>query len=100
MYNLDEAENILKFQIKHTNTYLKINNGLFEESILKKLLKKVGTIKKYYSELIKGDHKEKLNNFLESMKSNSKIKDFEEKLISFMIIASEEIYYKLQELFK
>lgn len=94
MYNLDEAENILKFQIKHTNSYLKINNDLFDGNILKKLHKKVETINKYYSEFMNGDHKEKLKNFLESMKNNSKIKYFDEKLISFMIIASEEIYYQ------
>jgi preprotein translocase subunit SecA len=92
-FNIKDAEVFLEFEIYHINKNLKINNQLFNPKITKKLLKKIKRIKKYYSRFIKEDHKEKLKNFLEAIKINTqKEEDFDEKLISFMIIANEEIY--------
>ena len=93
-FNADDIRQILG-EIKHINKYLKINEDLYEKKTTDKLLQKVETIKQYYSGLIRIDHKEKLKIFLEAIKSNSIVeKDFDEKLIAFMIIASEEIYYQ------
>ena len=103
MYNFnnfceDDIKQIL-VEIKHINKNLKINEDLFEKRVIDKLLKKVETIKNYYSGLIRIDHKEKLKIFLEAIKNNTiNEKDFDEKLIAFMIIASEEIYYQTPRL--
>ena len=92
-FNIVNAEKILKHDIIQINKNLKINDHLFNDKIIKKLFKKVKSIKEYYSEFIKENHKEKLKNFLEEIKNNSQRgKDFDQKLISFMIIAHEEIY--------
>ena len=94
-FNINSSKRILGHNISYLNENLKINNHLFNKKIAVKLQKRVEKIKKYYSEFIIQDHKEKLKIFLGANKNNLlKEKDFDEKLISFMIIASEEIYYQ------
>lgn len=92
-FNIDDASQILEFEIYHINKNLEINKELFNQKVTKKLLKKVKKIKKFYDEYIKEDQKKKLKDFLEAIKANSQKEEyFDEKLISFMIIVNQEIY--------
>ena len=93
-WNYNDADKILKFDIPFINNSLKLNNDLFNKKITTKLLKKVKRIKKCYTCLIKENHREKLDDFLKEIKNNSIFEISDEKLISFMIIANEEIYHQ------
>ena len=93
-FNIDNADTILRFDIPFINKCLKINNDLLNKRIIQKLLKKLKRIKKYYADFIIENHREKLHEFLKIIKYNSKLEEFDERLISFMIIANEEIYYQ------
>ena len=93
-FNIDNADTILRFDIPFINKCLKINNDLLNKRIIQKLLKKLKRIKKYYADFIIENHREKWDEFLKIIKNNSKLEEFDERLISFMIIANEEIYYQ------
>ena len=84
-FEISNAEKILISEIPKINTK-------FDKKISPKLQKKVEIINKYYKNLIKKGYKDKIQNFIKKIKNRSEIKDFDEKLISCMIIAHEEIY--------
>lgn len=46
-FNIDDASQILEFEIYHINKNLEINKELFNQKVTKKLLKKVKKIKKF-----------------------------------------------------
>lgn len=92
-FDIEDADKILNVTIHHMNKNVKINNELITPKYTNKFIRKLKKIKNYYYEYVKGDHEKKLKDFLEAIKTKSKKpKDFDEKLISFMIIASQEIY--------
>ena len=91
-FNIDNAEKILIFDIPNINRSLKLNNSLFDEKNILKYLKKIEKVDKYYKNLFKEDHKEELEIFLKKIKKSPLPEDFDERLISFMIIANEELY--------
>ena len=108
-FNIDDAHIILEFYIKNINKNIKINNNLFSKSVTQKLLYKVKNIKKYYDYFIKQDHEQLLDDFLKLKKhyrdgykdyyyklnkNINKKEDFDEKLISFMIIEHEDLYHQ------
>ena len=96
-FNIDDASLILEFKINNVNKNLKINNYLFNKNLTKILLNKVKKIKNYYEDYKRKDHEKLLDEFLKFIKCNIndislKEKDFDEKLISFMIIEHEALY--------
>ena len=92
-FNIDDAAQILDFEIYHLNKNVKVNNNLFNSKVTKKFFNKLKKIKKYYNEYIKDNNKKEFKEFLKAIKTKSKKeKDFNEKLISFMIIECQEIY--------
>ena len=92
LFNIEDAKDILDFSIHHINKNLKINNKLIEKETSHKLLKKVEKINHYYSNFKKQDEME-LKDFLQKIKNNyQKELDFDEQLITHMIIISEKIY--------
>ena len=87
--NIDDALDILTNKIPLLNEKIKINRNLIKKNIQDKILLKLKKIKFYYSKLLNViDYENQLHIFLE--KKNTK--DFDEKLISFMIIESEKLY--------
>ena len=91
-FKINGVNEILKFSIKHINKNLEINNKLFSKDLIDKLLEKVYTINKYYSEFIKSNYEENLKQFLKEVEKVSHLPNFDEQLIAYMIIASEDIY--------
>jgi len=85
----DEAINILKIKIPHRNKNIKINRNLINRNIQDKILLQLKKIYKSYSDLKKvSDYENQLNILLRYKIA----KDFDERLISFMIIESENLY--------
>ena len=82
----------MDFSIRHINKNLEINNELFCKDIRSKLFKKLQKINDYYSSFIRRDYKKELKIFLQKIKGSKNELDFDEKLISFMIIINEELY--------
>ncbi len=98
LFNKDDAKKILQFSIHHINKNLKINNNLINKEISQKFLKKIKKINEYYSNFKKQKEVE-FKNFLQKIKNNSKKElDFDEQLITYMIIMSEKIYYQTPRL--
>ncbi len=98
-FKIGGAKDILKFSIPYLNKNIEINNQLFNQKLCNKLLNKIKNIRNYYSKLIKIDYKSKLNDFLTKIKIDPKSEiDFDEQLISYMIIKNEEIYYQTPRL--
>lgn len=92
-FNINGAFKILRFSIYQINKNLEINKQLLNKDISEKFLNKVKKIYNYYLDFIKEDYKAKLNDFLKRIKIDIQSeKDFDEQIISYMIIASEEIY--------
>lgn len=91
-FNINNARKILDFSIRHINKNLEINNELFCKDIRSKLFKKLQKINDYYSSFIRRDYKKELKIFLQKIKGSKNELDFDEKLISFMIIINEELY--------
>ena len=88
-FNIDTAGEIINFQIPYENKNIKINNDLFNKKIKESLLVKLKKINAYYSKLIKViDYENQLKILLKDKNAN----DFDEKLISFMIIENEKLY--------
>lgn len=86
---IDSATHIVINSIPFLNKNIKINNNLIKKNVEKKLLLQLKKINFYYSKLIKVmDYENQLNNFLREKNT----KDFDEKLISFMIIENEKLY--------
>ena len=98
-FNIDDAMNILRFSIKNINRNLEINNHLFNKDISRKLLRKIRKIYKYYSDFLKSNFNDELKDFLKNPNEEKQsILDFDEKLISYMIIVYENIYYQTPRL--
>ena len=96
-FNINGTMKILRFSISELNKNLEINNHLFKKDISKKLLEKIKKIDSYYKEFLKNNNNNtELKNFLENVEENKQniSFDFDEKIISYMIIASEEIYHQ------
>jgi len=97
-FNINNAKHLLDFSIRHINKNMEINNELFSKDIRKKLLNKLQKINEYYLSFIKIDYKAELKNFLQRIKNSQDESDFDEKLISYMIIIHEELYHQTPRL--
>ena len=89
IFDMKEAEYLLTKEIPLLNENIKINSNLIKENIQEKILLQLKKINKSYSDLKSIiDYENQFNFFLSSKKAI----DFDERLISFMIIENEIIY--------